>query len=87
LGCATINADHRRLDPALVSEIRRAGYALLAYTVNAAARARVLFDWGVTSVFSDVPQRLLDTLADERSRQPVAGDLDSADVPWQRAVS
>ncbi len=55
LGCTTINADHRLLRPAVVAEIRRAGYSVLAYTVNDAARARELFDWGVTSVFSDVP--------------------------------
>src|SRR6516162_4822800 len=33
LGCATIHADHRRLFPGLVAEIREAGYPLLAYTV------------------------------------------------------
>jgi hypothetical protein len=31
---------------------------LLAYTVNDFARARTLFGWGVTSVFSDVPHIL-----------------------------
>lgn len=58
LGCVTIHADHQRLHAGLVSEIRSAGYPLLAYTVNDPARAKTLFDWGVTSVFSDVPQRL-----------------------------
>jgi glycerophosphoryl diester phosphodiesterase len=55
LDCATIHADHRGLHPALIAEIRQAGYALLAYTVNDATRASALFGWGVTSVFSDVP--------------------------------
>ena len=55
LGCATIHADHQRLRPALVAEIREAGYPLLAYTVNDPGRAKALFDWGVTSVFSDDP--------------------------------
>jgi glycerophosphoryl diester phosphodiesterase len=55
LGCATIHADHRRLRPALVTEIREAGYPLLAYTVNDPGRANTLFDLGVTSVFSDHP--------------------------------
>jgi glycerophosphoryl diester phosphodiesterase len=55
LGCATIHADHQRLSPALVTEIREAGYPLLAYTVNDPGRAKALFDWGVTSVFSDDP--------------------------------
>jgi glycerophosphoryl diester phosphodiesterase len=55
LGCATIHADYRRLRPALVTEIRAAGYPILAYTVNDPGRASALFDWGVTSVFSDDP--------------------------------
>jgi glycerophosphoryl diester phosphodiesterase len=58
LGCVTIHADQQRLRPALLSEIRRAGYPLLAYTVNDPERATTLFDLGVKSVFSDVPDRL-----------------------------
>jgi glycerophosphoryl diester phosphodiesterase len=58
LGCATIHADHQRLRPAVVAEIRASGYPLLAYTVNEAERAHTLFDWGVASVFSDVPDRV-----------------------------
>jgi glycerophosphoryl diester phosphodiesterase len=59
LGCATINTDHRRLDPQLIAEIRGAGYPLLAYTVNDPQRAQALFSWGVTSVFTDVPDIIL----------------------------
>jgi len=59
LGCATINADQRYLSEALVAEISAAGYPILAYTVNDAARARQLFGWGVTSVFSDAPDIIL----------------------------
>lgn len=59
LGCTTINADHRWLWPGIVAEIRKAGYSVLAFTVNDAARAHDLFDWGVTSVFSDVPDEIL----------------------------
>jgi glycerophosphoryl diester phosphodiesterase len=74
LGCATIHADHQRLDPSAVAEIRRAGYPLLAYTVNDAERAKRLFDWGVTSVFSDVPHRL-EGVATARDRvQAVAAE-------------
>jgi glycerophosphoryl diester phosphodiesterase len=58
LSCAAIHADHRRLHPAIVAEIREAGYPVLAYTVNDSARACTLFGWGVTSVFSDVPHIL-----------------------------
>ena len=55
LGCTMIGADHRRLRPRCVARVRAAGYQLAAYTVNDPARARLLFDWGVTSVFSDAP--------------------------------
>jgi glycerophosphoryl diester phosphodiesterase len=58
-GCATINADQRHLSERLAAEIGAAGYPVLAYTVNDAARARQLFDWGVTSVFSDAPDIIL----------------------------
>ena len=72
VGCATIHADHRRLYPALVAEIREAGYAVLAYTVNDSTRAQALFGWGVTSVFSDVPHIIR---AAEAIREPRAAEL------------
>lgn len=59
LGCTTINVDHRALSPLVVAQIRDAGYPLLAYTVNDPQRARTLFGWGVTSVFTDVPDIIL----------------------------
>jgi glycerophosphoryl diester phosphodiesterase len=55
LGCTVIGADHRRLRQSRVAAIRAAGYQLTAFTVNDPARARLLFEWGVTSVFSDAP--------------------------------
>jgi glycerophosphoryl diester phosphodiesterase len=55
LGCTLIGADHRRLRQRRVAAIRAAGYQLGAFTVNDPGRARLLFDWGVTSVFTDVP--------------------------------
>ena len=58
-GCVMIGADHRRLRPRRVAEIRAAGYKLAAYTVNDPARARLLFAWGVASVFSDAPDMIL----------------------------
>ncbi len=54
----TIHCDHARLSEKRAKEIRAAGYPLLAYTVNHAGRARELFGWGITSVFSDAPDRL-----------------------------
>jgi glycerophosphoryl diester phosphodiesterase len=65
LGCATINADQRHLFKGRVAEIDAAGYPVLAYTVNDAARAWQLFDWGVTSVFSDAPDIILADAAPE----------------------
>ena len=69
LGCSTVGADHRLLRPASVAEIRKAGYSALAYTVNDPARARELFDWGVTSVFSDVPHVILAALPARQARE------------------
>jgi glycerophosphoryl diester phosphodiesterase len=66
LGCAAIGADHRRLWPARVAAIRDAGYPLMAYTVNDPTRARLLYAWGVTSVFSDVPDIILRASARHR---------------------
>ena len=65
LGCATINADQRYLSEGLVADVSAAGYPVLAYTVNDAARARQLFGWGVTSVFSDAPDIMLVEAAPE----------------------
>jgi glycerophosphoryl diester phosphodiesterase len=59
LGCVSIHLDHQRLSPAVVAEVNSLGYVLLAYTVNDVERARLLFDWGVASVFSDVPHTIL----------------------------
>lgn len=62
-GCVVIGAAHQRLKPRRVGEMRDAGYQLAAYTVNDPARARLLFGWGVTSVFSDVPDIILQSVA------------------------
>jgi len=69
LECTTINTDQSRLRPALAAEIRAAGYPLLAYTVNDPARARLLFDWGVNAVFTDVPEAILPV-----ARAPLVND-------------
>jgi glycerophosphoryl diester phosphodiesterase len=43
------------LDAALVRRWRAAGYGVLAWTVNAPARARALCAWGVQGVITDDP--------------------------------
>jgi len=65
LGCSTVNADQAYLSEPIAADIRVAGYPLLAYTVNDPARARQLFGWGVTSVFSDAPDIILAVAASE----------------------
>ncbi len=55
LGAATLNLDHRPLDAAKVALARQTGRPVLCYTVNDAARARQLFAWGVSAVFTDRP--------------------------------
>jgi glycerophosphoryl diester phosphodiesterase len=71
LGVVVIGADHRRLRPLRVAEIRAAGYPVMAYTVNDPARARLLFAWGVASVFSDMPDIILQAGAVDDSTRPI----------------
>jgi glycerophosphoryl diester phosphodiesterase len=70
LGCVLIGADHRRLRSRRVAEMRAAGYPVAAYTVNDPARARLLFGWGVSSVFSDMPDIMLPAGAADVSTWP-----------------
>jgi glycerophosphoryl diester phosphodiesterase len=86
LGCTTIHADQQRLRPALLSEIRRAGYPLLAYTVNDPERAKILFAWGVNSVFSDVPHRLRRAVAHGGFHREAAADSAAAAIPRQGPI-
>jgi glycerophosphoryl diester phosphodiesterase len=72
LGCTVIGADHRRLRRRRIAEIREAGYQLAVYTVNDPARARLLFGWGVTSVFTDAPDIILRGAAGYRPVRPDA---------------
>jgi glycerophosphoryl diester phosphodiesterase len=66
LGCATINVAQQRLTAQRVARLSAAGYPVLAYTVNDPARARILYEWGVTSVFSDKPDIILKSAASVR---------------------
>jgi glycerophosphoryl diester phosphodiesterase len=53
LGAVAIHCNHRRLDAATAAAIKGAGFGLLCYTVNSAARARRLFAMGVDAVCTD----------------------------------
>lgn len=71
--CAVIGADHRRLARRRAAQIRDAGYQLAAFTVNDPARARQLYSWGVTSVFSDVPDIIIAAAAGYRPARRLVG--------------
>ncbi|SPJ16538.1 glycerophosphodiester phosphodiesterase, cytosolic [Burkholderiales bacterium] len=53
LACVSLHCDHRKLDAALVQEVKDRGYGLLCYTVNDPARARALWSWGVDAICTD----------------------------------
>jgi glycerophosphoryl diester phosphodiesterase len=59
LDCATYHLLDRRFTEARTRAIREAGYRALAYTVNDPKRARELLSWGVESVITDNPDRIL----------------------------
>lgn len=58
LGCVALHAHHRWLSPGRAAAIRKAGFALLAYTVNTPNRAQALWSRGVVAIFSDAPDRI-----------------------------
>nr|WP_255542416.1 glycerophosphodiester phosphodiesterase family protein [Azospirillum sp. INR13] len=58
IGAATLNVDQKRQTADSVAEYRATGRPVLSYTVNDADRARTLFGWGVSAVFTDAPGRL-----------------------------
>lgn len=59
LECRALHCGNRWLTAGDVEEVRRAGFPVNVYTVNERARAETLFGWGVGSVISDHPDRLL----------------------------
>lgn len=67
LGVATLNVEQSRQTADSVAAYRATGRPVLVYTVNDAARARELFGWGVTSIFTDAPGRMAAALATSRT--------------------
>ncbi len=59
LDAATFNLDHRPLSEKSVAAACQTGRPVLCYTVNDPARARDLFEWGVSGVFTDRPDAIL----------------------------
>ncbi|MBA2655109.1 MAG: glycerophosphodiester phosphodiesterase [Gammaproteobacteria bacterium] len=62
-GCISLHIDHHLLTLEIVKRIKKVVPFVLAYTVNEPERAQQLFDWGVDSVFSDYPDRILKVIA------------------------
>jgi glycerophosphoryl diester phosphodiesterase len=58
LGCVSFHCDHALLDQGRVRQVRAAGYRMLCYTVNDAARAAELLAWGVDGIITDAIDRL-----------------------------
>jgi len=59
LGCATLHVRKDQLTETRVGVARDFGLAVLSYTVNDVRTAKRLWRWGVASVFTDRPERLL----------------------------
>lgn len=55
LGAVSLHVEVAHLEPATVAAVRAAGLWVATYTVNDAARAAMLFDWGVDCVITDRP--------------------------------
>lgn len=58
VGATALHCSQRRLTRARARQVVEAGTPLRCFTVNDPKRARHLFDWGVTGVFSNFPGRL-----------------------------
>ncbi len=59
LGAWSVNVAEGLIDRRLVERLGGAGFRVLAYTVNDAARAAVLREVGVAGVFTDYPDRIV----------------------------
>ena len=60
IGAVSIHCWHKTLTQSWARAIKDQGFLLLVYTVNDIDHARQLFGWGVDSVFTDMPGRLLE---------------------------
>lgn len=59
VGADYIHPEDAGLTREKVQAFREAGYGVNVWTVNSAARANELFNWGVTGIFTDVAHQLL----------------------------
>ena len=59
VGARSVHIWHKKLTKIQAEEIIDAGYPLRSYTVNDSATAQRLFEWGLESVISDFPDRII----------------------------
>lgn len=62
LNCISIHVNYQHLTERVCKDIKNADFLLLSYTVNRLKRAKTLWNWGVDSVFTDYPDRLISEL-------------------------
>lgn len=53
LGCISVHASHRHLDRSVIATLHAAGFAVLAYTVDAPSRVAALVEAGLDAVVTD----------------------------------
>lgn len=61
IGAASLHIEFHQLTPERIQIVKKAGYLLLAYTVNNTAIAKQLISQGVDALFSDNPRVLADS--------------------------
>jgi len=59
LQCVSVHVNHRHLTADRVRMIHDKGFKVMAYTVNKSTRAKQLWRWGVDTLFTDHPDKLL----------------------------
>jgi len=59
LDCYSVHCKNSMLTRRTVAELRASPFHLFCFTVNDPARARQLYDWGVESIITDFPDRIL----------------------------
>lgn len=55
----SFGANHQHLDAEQIAAMQRAGFGVMAYTVNDVARAKTLKSGGVDAIFTDIPADML----------------------------
>ena len=58
-GCFSVHCKDSMLTRRVAAEMRSGPFHLFCFTVNDQARARELYDWGVESLITDFPDRIL----------------------------